>query len=108
VTCAVKNTKRRCEKEIVTKLIDANFRRNYRQCCDVSKPGCFASIQEIDKRSVESLNGYGKEQITKISTTGASWLEEKKQEQLRNKRPRTSPTHHFGCEDPKQDPMCAL
>src|SRR4029434_9611249 len=96
------HTKRRCEKGIVTKLIDANFRRNYRQCCDVSKPGCFASIQEIDKRSVESPSGYGKEQITKISTTGASSLEEKNQEQLRNKRPpplrmRRSQTGSHGC-----------
>ena len=97
------HTKRRCEKGIVTKLIDADFRRDYRQCCNVSKPGCFASVQKVDKRSVESPNGYGKEQITKIPTTEAPSLKEKNQEQLRNKGSR-----HHGCDDDKQNAVCAL
>ena len=70
------HTKRRRENGIVTKLIDADFLRNYRQGCDVSKPVCLISIQDIDKRSVESPQGYGKEQIVKIPKTGASSLEE--------------------------------
>ena len=37
------HTKRRREKGIVTKLIDTDFRGDYWQCCNVSKPGCFTS-----------------------------------------------------------------
>ena len=97
------HTKRRRKKGIVTKLIDANFRCDHWQCGNVSKPGRLISIQEIDKRSIESPHRRGKQQITKIPTIGAPSLEEKNQEQLRNKRPR-----RHGCDDHKQDPMCAL
>ena len=97
------HTKRRREKGIVSKLIDEDFRGNDWQCCNVSKPGCLASVQKVDKCSVQSPNGYGKEQITKVSTTGASSLEEKNQEQLWNKRP-----CRHGCDDDKQNSVCTL
>src|ERR1700758_406121 len=97
------HAKRRREKGIVTKLIDADFRGNDRQCCNVSKPDCLASVQKVDKYSVQSPNGYREKQITKISTTGASSLEEKNQEQFRNKRPR-----RHGCDDDKQNAVCPL
>src|SRR5205823_13959566 len=96
-------TKRRRKKGIITKLIDANFCRNYAWRCDVSKPGCLISIQQIDKCSVESPHGYGEEQITKVPTSGAPSLEEKNQEQFRNKCARG-----YGCDDYKQDPACPL
>jgi hypothetical protein len=59
------HTKWRRKKSIVAKLIDANFRCDYRQRRDVSKPDGFTSIQKIDKCSVEPPHGYGKEQIAK-------------------------------------------
>ena len=56
-----------------------------------------------DLASAQTAGADLVQQIAKIPTTGASSLEEKNQEQFRNKCPR-----RYGCDDHKQDPTCAL